>query len=41
MLDLIRDAEGGGDATVAPFDDSVEGIAVVIEIARAVENGRG
>ena len=41
MLDLIRVAKEGGDATVALFDDSVEGIAVVIEIARAVENGRG
>lgn len=41
MLDLIRDAEGGGDAAVALFDDCVEGIAVIIEIVRAVENGGG
>lgn len=41
MLDLIRNAERAGDAAETLFDDCVEGIAVIIEIVCAAENGRG
>lgn len=41
MLDLIRNTERAGDAAETLFDDCVEGIAVIIEIVCAAENGRG